>query len=120
MSEEKRRHIRWKKKLKVSYALTEEGDYYGDIFTEDISEEGMQILISDSLELDQTLRMKLEFANDSVPINIIGKVVFVKADGKQWRLGFEFVNMDDFQKRRIKQNLEEVRSNFKEKDEGYA
>jgi len=108
MTEEHRRHVRWKKKLKVSYALTEEMEFYDDIFTEDISEEGLQIYIPDSIELGQIVRLKLEFANDSVPISITGKVVFLKEDQKKFRIGFSFVDLNDFVKQRIKRNLEEV------------
>jgi len=121
MTEEKRRHVRWKKKLKVSYALTDEMDFYEDLFTQNISEEGLQILISNPIELNQTVNLKLEFVNDSVPINITGKVIFLKADEKKFRIGFAFINMNDFQKRRIKQNLEEVKLEFENEDErGYA
>jgi len=112
MTDEKRRHVRWKKKLKVSYALTEEKDYYDDIFTEDISEEGLQIFIPDSLDLGQTVMLKLEFFNDTVPIIIGGKVVFLKADEEKYRIGFSFIDMNDFQRQRIKRNLDDINSSF--------
>jgi c-di-GMP-binding flagellar brake protein YcgR len=121
MTEEKRRHVRWKNKIKVSYALTEEQELYEELFTEDISEEGMQILIGNPLELNKTVRLKLEFFNDSVPITVAGRIVYLKADGKKYRIGFAFIDMNDFQKQRIRRNLEEVKLDFNnEAGNGYA
>jgi len=122
MSEEKRRYVRWRKKIKVAYSLKDTEEHFEEIFTEDLSEVGLQILVSDKLQLKQTIRLKLEFVYDPVPIIAGGKVVFVKACEDKYRVGLEFIDMDDFQRYRLKLNLDKVRQDFRDeiKEERYA
>lgn len=111
MVEEKRRYIRGDNKIRVMYSLSEEGKFSKEIFTENISELGFQIVIDHRIEKNQTIRVKLEFISDSVPIVTDCRVVYVSAEADQHRIGLEFVNIDDFQKQRLKRCLEEIRKN---------
>lgn len=121
MGEEKRRYIRWAKKIRVAYALTEGDESYKEIFTEDLSDRGLQILVAGRLGPGQTVRLKLEFIYDSVPIMAVGRVTYVRDYEGQYRVGLEFINMSDFQKQRLKRSLDKVRQDFRdEAKEGYA
>lgn len=108
MGEEKRRFVRWRQKVRVAYSLDKEGNSYQQIFTEDLSETGLQILLKDSLQLSQTVRVKLEFVYDSVPIMATARVAYIKAYQNQYRVGLEFINMTDFEKQRLKRILEKI------------
>jgi c-di-GMP-binding flagellar brake protein YcgR len=110
MSEEKRRYIRWRTKIKITYSLVEDGkdEFYQEAFTENLSELGLQILASERLEIEQNIKLKLEFVYDSVPIMAVARVVYVKNYKNQYRVGLEFMTMDDFQRQRLKQNLEKI------------
>ncbi len=112
MSEEKRRYVRWRKKVRVAYSLNEKEEPFKEIFTEDLSEMGLQILAGDKLQLQQIVPLRLEFIYDSIPIFAAGRVVFVVASGDKYRAGLEFVDMDDFQKQRLKQNLDRIKQDF--------
>lgn len=109
MTEEKRRFIRDYNKVRVTYSLSEESEFSEGVFTENISEVGLQIIIDNRLEQNQVLQLKLEFMSDSVPIIADCRVVYVKPETDQYRIGLEFVNMDNFQRQRLKRCLEEVR-----------
>ena len=121
MGEEKRQYFRWRKKIRITCSLTGKDDSYEEIFTEDLSETGLQILLSERLALRQTIRLRLEFVYDSVPIMAAGRVVYVKAHENRYRIGLEFMEMDDFQKQRLKRGLEKARQDFEaEAKQGYA
>lgn len=109
MVEEKRRYIRGDNKVRVTYSLGEEDEFSEGVFTENISEVGLQIIIENRIEQNQVLQLKLEFMSDSVPIIADCRVVYVKPESNQHRIGLEFINMDNFQKQRLKRCLEEVR-----------
>ena len=114
MGEEKRRHVRWKRKIRVTYSLTDDSESYQEIFTEDLSETGLQILSADRFELKRTVRLKFEFIYDSVPIVADARVLYVNAFENQYRVGLEFVDMDNFQKQRLKRCLDKVRQDFRD------
>jgi c-di-GMP-binding flagellar brake protein YcgR len=114
VGEEKRRYVRWKKKIRITYSLWDNPESYQEIFTEDFSETGLQILSADKWEPQQIVRLKLEFVYDSVPIVSDARVMHVKAFEKQYRMGLEFINMDDFQKQRLKRCLDKVRQDFRD------
>lgn len=121
MDEEKRRSERLRKKIRVAYSPTEKDEVYREIFTEDISDHGLQILVPDRLEAQQRVMLRLEFVYDSVPIMAVGRVAYVTAFEKGYRVGLELIEMDDFQKERLKRCLEKVRQDFiEEAKEGYA
>lgn len=109
MRGEKRQYVRWRKKIRVTYTLSEDDTSFKEVFTEDLSEMGVQILAADKLEPGQAVRLKIEFIYDSVPIMAVGKVAFVKAFENQYRVGLEFMDMDDFGKLRLKRNLDKIR-----------
>jgi len=115
MAEEKRRYFRWRKKIRVTYSLTEEDESYQEIFTEDLSEHGLQILVRDRLGVQQKIRLKLEFVYDSVPIMTIGRVIYATAYENQYRVGLQFIDMNDFEKQRLKRGLEKARQDFQNK-----
>ena len=117
MGEEKRSSIRWKTKIRVAYSLAGADELYKEVFTEDISEKGLQILAADKLKLKQTVKLKLEFVYDSVPITVIGTIVYLKEHGNQRRVGLEFINMDAFQSNRLRRGLERVRQELKDEAE---
>jgi c-di-GMP-binding flagellar brake protein YcgR len=114
MGEEKRSSIRWKTKIRVAYSLAGADEFYKEVFTEDISEKGLQILAADKLKLKQAVKLKLEFVYDSVPITVMGTVVYLKEQGNRCRAGLEFTNMDAFQSHRLKRGLERVRQELKD------
>ena len=109
MDQGKRRHIRWKKKLRVAFALMQESESYQEVFTEDISESGLQIISFDRLTPKQTVRLRLEFVYDSVPIVAVAKVVYVGELEGRFRVGLEFLKMDSFQEERLKRYLGKLR-----------
>ena len=108
MLEEKRRYVRLREKIKVTYACIEEPAVNRETFTEDISEQGIQILVSDKLIPQENIDLKLEFGYDVIPIIALGKVAYFKTYHGRNRAGLEFVNMDDFQKQRMERNLGRV------------
>ena len=112
MDQGKRRHIRWKKKLRVAYSLMDESESYREVFTEDISESGLQIISLDRLTPKQTVRLRLEFVYDSVPIVAVAKVVYVGELENKFRVGLEFLKMDTFQEQRLKRYLGKLRQDF--------
>ncbi len=112
MDQGKRRHIRWKKKLRVAYSLMQEDESYREVFTEDISESGLQIISSDRLTAKQTVRLRLEFVYDSVPIVAVAKVVYIGEFENRFRTGLEFLKMDSFQEERLKRYLGKLRQDF--------
>lgn len=116
MVEEKRRYIRWRRKIRVAYSLTEEDASYKEIFTEDLSDHGLQILVSDRLVPQQKVRLKLEFVYDSVPIMAVCRVTYVKDYEDQYRVGLEFIDMKDFEKERLKRSLEKVGQDLRAED----
>lgn len=109
MDQGKRRHVRWKKKIRVAYSLMHEDESYQEVFTEDISASGLQIISSDKLSPKQTIRLRLEFVYDSVPIVAIAKVVYVGELENKFRVGLEFLKMDNFQEERLKRYLGKLR-----------
>ena len=109
MDQGKRRHIRWKKKLRVAYSLMDESESYQEVFTEDISESGLQIISSDRLTPKQTIRLRLEFVYDSVPIVAVAKVVYIGELENRFRVGLEFLKIDSFQEERLKRYLGKLR-----------
>lgn len=121
MAEEKRRYTRWKEKIRVSYSLTEGDNSYREIFAEDIAEVGVQILVPERFILKQKVKLKLEFAYDSVPIMAYGQVVYVKPYKDRYKVGLEFVDMDEFQKHRLKRCLDKLRKDSGDRTEqGHA
>ncbi len=112
MEQGKRRHIRWKKKLRVAYSLIEESESYQEVFTEDISESGLQIISLDRLDPKQNVRLRLEFVYDSVPIVAVAKVVYIGELDRKFRIGLEFLKMDGFQADRLKRYLSKLRQDF--------
>lgn len=121
MVEEKRRYIRWRKKIRVAFSLAEKDDFFEEAFTEDLSELGLQILIDDKLQLKQRVRLKLEFVYDSLPIMAGAEVVYVAAYENQYRVGLEFIDLEGFQKQRLKRDLDKARQELNGEDEqGYA
>lgn len=112
MGEEKRRHFRWREKVRVTYSALEE-ELYQEIFTKNLSERGLQILVNKKLYPNQTVRLKLEFAYDSVPVMGLGKIAYVESCGEQFRAGVEFMEMSDFDNQRLRRNLEKIREEFK-------
>lgn len=108
MVEEKRRYIRWDTKIRVTYSLQQNDESYEEVFTENVSEVGVRVVLKDKIEPKQLLRLKLEFLSDSVPIIVDCKIVYVIAEKDHYRIGAEFVNMNDFQKQRLKRCLEEA------------
>lgn len=114
MGEERRRYIRWKKKVRITYSLWDRPESYQEIFTKDLSEMGLQILSADKWKPQQIVRLKLEFVYDSVPIVADARVVYVNAFENQYRVGLEFVDMDDFQKQRLKRCLDKLRQDVRD------
>lgn len=108
MDEEKRRAVRLRKRIRVAYSLTEEGEAYREVFTEDISESGLQILASEKLEKGQVIRLKIEFVYDSVPILANATVMYVAPFRNRYRVGLEFFDMIMFQKERLKRGLDKL------------
>ena len=101
MVEEKRRFIRWEKKVRVTYSSGDFSDSFKEIFTENISEVGTQILTDDDFEWGQVVGLKLEFISDSVPIMVECKVVYVKRENNRNRVGLQFIQIDKFEKERL-------------------
>jgi c-di-GMP-binding flagellar brake protein YcgR len=112
MDQGKRRHIRWKKKLRVAYSLMQDDESYREVFTEDISESGLQIISSDRLSSKQMIRLRLEFVYDSVPIVAVAKVVYVGELENRFRVGLEFLKIDSFQEERLKRYLGKLRQDL--------
>ncbi|MFH1777010.1 MAG: PilZ domain-containing protein [Candidatus Omnitrophota bacterium] len=108
MMQEKRHYIRWAKKVRVTYSLTKEDVSYQEIFTEDICEIGLQILIDDELKLQQNVWIKIEFVYDAVPIIVLGRVAHLEMFGNKYRVGLEFTGMDAFSKKRLKRLLDKA------------
>jgi len=106
MSQEKRKFIRWSKKVRVICSFKENEEPFEEVFAEDISESGLQIVVSRFLEKAQVLKLKLEFGYDSIPINLTARVVYSITEGEKYRVGLEFVDVDEFQERRLRQCLE--------------
>jgi len=113
MVEERRRHIRWSTKIRVAYSLGED-DPYEEIFTEDISFEGLQMLVVDDLRISQIIRIKVEFVHDSVPIISKAEVVNIKKADQGFRVGVKFLDMDSFQQERLKRALGVVVRDFEQ------
>ena len=112
MDHGKRRHIRWKKKLRVAYSLMQDSESYREVFTEDISESGLQIISSDRLSPKQMVRLRLEFVYDSVPIVAVAKVVYIGELENRFRVGLEFLKIDSFQEERLKRYLGKLRQDL--------
>lgn len=106
MGQEKRRYVRWTKKVRVVCCMREDEDAFEEVFAEDISESGLQIVLRRPLKTNQFIKLKLEFIYDSVPIMVTGKVVHIKPEGDNFRLGLELVDMDDFQTQRLRKCLD--------------
>lgn len=117
MVKERRRFIRWNSRIRVTYCLSqdEESYDYKEAFTENICEGGLQISVRKRLEIKQVVRLRLEFMSDSVPIITDGRIIHSRIDQDHYRVGLEFINMDDFQKRRLQHCLELVKKDLKRK-----
>ena len=111
MGEEKRRFIRWTKKVRVVCSFREDEEAFEEVFAENISETGLQLVLTQPLKQNQYLKLRLEFIYDSVPIVVTGRVVHMSPEEKQYRIGLEFVDVDDFQRRRLRLCLEKFSQN---------
>lgn len=101
MVEEKRRYIRWERKVRVTYSFDQSDESSEGVFTENISEVGTQIITEDIFELGQFVRIKFEFSSDSVPIIVDCRVVYVRSEKEGNRVGLQFIEIDEFQKERL-------------------
>jgi len=112
MADERRQYVRWKNKIRVAYSITEADKIYQEVFTEDFSESGLQILTADRMEPQQKVKLRLEFVYDAIPILITARVAYVDIFKNKYRVGLEFADINDFDKQRIKRCLEKVRQDF--------
>jgi len=108
MGEEKRQYVRWKDKIQVAYIIEGDKQPYREVFTEDVSELGVLIDAFEELESGQNVQLRLEFVYDSVPIIARAKVSHVKKSEDRYKIGLEFLEMDDFQKQRFGRYLEMI------------
>jgi len=117
MDEELRRYVRWKDKIQVAYTVGEGKQQYREVFTEDVSERGVLIATFEELKVEQNVQLKFEFVYDTIPIMVKAKVVHAKISGDHYKIGLEFVEMEDFQKQRFAQYLEMIRKECSRKAE---
>ena len=111
MGEEKRQYVRWKDKIQATYAVGEgrQPQIQRKVFTEDVSETGVLLNTFEELKLGQYVQLSLEFVYDSVPIVLTAKVTHVKMSEDHYKVGLEYVKVDEFQKQRFMRYLELVR-----------
>ncbi|MFH1622234.1 MAG: PilZ domain-containing protein [Candidatus Omnitrophota bacterium] len=117
MGEEKRQYVRWREKIQVAYVVEGEKQPYREVFTEDVSEVGVLIDAFEELESGQNVQLKIEFVYDSVPIMARAKVMHVKKSEDRYKIGLEFLGLDDFQKQRFARYLEMIKKEHSQKAE---
>lgn len=116
MDQDKRRHKRHLKMLKVSYSILCE-DYatpfeFGKCITLDISRSGVKLALQDELPVPLMVQLNINTPNRDYGIFILGKVLYchtseMDLDQHKWEAGIKFVgllppDLDDY----ISENIE--------------
>ena len=73
---ERRRHIRFKNKLEVLYAVTKKSKFKNNAYTIDISEGGLKILIAEKLEKGAILEFIIVFPDSGRSAKIEGEALW--------------------------------------------
>jgi hypothetical protein len=100
-NEEKRHYIRIKENVRVVLSRFGHEGSHREIFTEDLSEKGLQIISQDSLSQGEEVELTLEFVKDAVPIYLRARVAHVEEKDDQYWAGLEFIKGDDFPQERL-------------------
>lgn len=96
---ERRRYIRLKTPIPVTYTVPETGSVYSAM-TKDISADGLR-LESDAkdIKVSQIIELKLEISQAHNPVHVKGKIVWKKRltleDNAPYDLGIEFTEIEE-------------------------
>jgi c-di-GMP-binding flagellar brake protein YcgR len=104
---EQRGSPRWIKNLIAAYSTLQGERVTDTALTVNISSGGMQLLLTHQLKEGELVEIKIELAQDSIPILATGKVVYAAFEGKLFKTGLEFVQIEDFQRARLLRYLKE-------------
>ena len=90
MSDNKRQHTRVAVSLKVSYPS--KGDLQRDLVT-DLSPGGLFIRTSKPLDIGTEIDLEVTLAAEDPPINVRGKVVWLRSTGAKEGMGIQFTGI---------------------------
>ena len=113
MGEENRHHVRWKDKIQIAYCPEHGSHSFREVSTEDVSEAGVLITVFEEINPEERIQLRLELVNDSVPIVAMAKVAHIEIIESGYRIGLEFVDIDDFQRQRLVRYLEIIKEKHK-------
>ena len=106
--DERRRSLRWTKKIRITYSFGLADELFEEAFTQDVSEHGVSLAIKDKPQKGQIIRIKLEFVQDAVPIITDGIVVYVQLEAGKYHVGLDFNNLNDFDRERLRRGIDSV------------
>lgn len=111
---DQRKYQRFLKKAVIKINAAEEESLLS-FYTQDISEGGAQIITDrDYLTVGQYAELVLDFFHDPLPLNIKCIVVYAHQLRQGYRVGLKFVDMDEFERVRLKKFLEKKESGLGE------
>lgn len=111
--EERRKHKRLTKKMIVAYRLPKEAKIEQIATSEDISVEGIRIVIPKNTIKGEVVSVDINIFNDAIPILAKGEVVWIKkitskevkkgkkSDERKFAVGIKFNKFDSFDGERI-------------------
>lgn len=111
--EERRKHKRLTKKMIVAYRLPKEAKIEQITTSEDISVEGIRIVIPKNTIKGEVVSVDINIFNDAIPILAKGEVVWIKkitarefkkgkkSDERKFAVGIKFNKFDSFDGERI-------------------
>lgn len=102
---DKRHYYRFNINLEVQYRVLESLRPYKITSSEDMSEKGIKINFPEYIPLNTRLELVIKLSNESVPIMLIGRVVWVKknAGRRFFTTGIDLVYIKEEDKQRFYQ-----------------
>jgi len=107
LESEQRGYPRWIKNLIITYSTLQGERVTDTALSVNISSGGMQLFLTYQLEEGELVEIKIELTHDSIPILATGRVVYAGLEGKLYKTGLEFVQIEDFQRLRLLRYLKE-------------
>lgn len=98
---EKRKSLRWIKRLTLKFSDPEGLDLTRRAVTENISEGGLQLVVPYEFELEQPVKVSIELMHDSIPIQATCKVTYISPERNKFRVGLRFIELEKFQRVRL-------------------
>ena len=110
--EERRRFVRLSTLVKVEYAVIGKSSEELSSSTKNISLGGICLFLDDMVDMGTILELKMFIAQESLPINAMGKVVWIEEFGlgeedkrKHIEAGIEFIRISDADRERLSQYI---------------